>query len=52
MAFVVPQKESNITEEDVAQFVASKVSKIKHLTGGVTFISSIPKTAVSGNSQL
>ncbi|KAJ9612213.1 hypothetical protein H2200_003810 [Cladophialophora chaetospira] len=42
-AYVVPRKAGAITEQDVIDFVASKVSKIKRLTGGVIFLPVIPK---------
>lgn len=44
-AFVVKQEDSNITAEDVANFVNERVSSHKRLRGGVKFIKSIPKTA-------
>lgn len=43
-AFVVP-REPKLTEDDVKKFVAGKVSEHKHLTGGVQFITAVPKTA-------
>ncbi|OQV06756.1 hypothetical protein CLAIMM_11283 [Cladophialophora immunda] len=42
-AYVVPRKDGAITEQEVVDFVASKVSKFKRLTGGVIFLPSIPK---------
>ncbi|XP_055609208.1 uncharacterized protein LOC129756376 [Uranotaenia lowii] len=42
-AFVVVKKSSKTTEDDLKQFVASKVAVYKKLEGGVTFIDSIPK---------
>ncbi|XP_020891948.2 4-coumarate--CoA ligase 1 [Exaiptasia diaphana] len=42
-AFVVPRGE--ITEEQIKDYVASKVSPHKRLRGGVTFVDVIPKTA-------
>ncbi|KXJ19134.1 4-coumarate--CoA ligase 1 [Exaiptasia diaphana] len=42
-AFVVPRGE--ITEEQIKDYVASKVSPHKRLRGGVTFVDMIPKTA-------
>jgi acyl-coenzyme A synthetase/AMP-(fatty) acid ligase len=41
-AFIV-LKEPKLTEDDVKKFVAGKVSEHKHLTGGVQFVSAIPK---------
>lgn len=34
------------TAEDVIKYVNTRVSKIKHLTGGVVFIDAIPKNPV------
>ena len=42
-AFVVPRGE--ITEQQIKDYVASKVSSHKQLRGGVTFVDLIPKTA-------
>lgn len=42
-AFVVPRR-PEISEEDVKQFVAAKVSEHKQLKGGVQFLTSIPKS--------
>jgi acyl-coenzyme A synthetase/AMP-(fatty) acid ligase len=36
-----------VTEEEIAQFVAVRVAKVKRLTGGVVFVPAIPKTPVS-----
>lgn len=44
-AFVVPRPGSTTTEQNLQDFVATKVIKFKHLTGGVKFIDKIPKTA-------
>ena len=46
-AYVVRKPASRITEEDVVDFVKTRVSTIKHLTGGAAFIDSIPKDPVS-----
>lgn len=43
-AFVVPRPGSTTTEQNLQDFVANKVIKFKHLTGGVKFIVTIPKT--------
>lgn len=43
-AFVVRKPNSSITGEQIGQFVAKQVIKYKHLTGGVYFVDSIPKT--------
>lgn len=45
-AYVVRRPASTITEEEIVAFVASKVSKRNRLTGGVAFVSSIPKLPV------
>ncbi|XP_065186682.1 probable 4-coumarate--CoA ligase 3 isoform X1 [Sycon ciliatum] len=45
LAFVVrSSSHANLTESDVQDFVASRLAKHKHLTGGVRFVDSIPKT--------
>lgn len=44
-AVVVRREGTSITEADVAAFVAEKVVKYKHLTGGVQFVETIPKSA-------
>lgn len=44
-AFVVKKENSNVTEEDIQDFVAGKVVKYKTLTGGVQFLDAIPKNA-------
>ncbi len=51
MAYVVPRNSGAVTAEEIVQFVASKVSKLKRLTGGVVFIPSIPKTLVSPSER-
>lgn len=52
-AYVVlaPKKPDSkpITEADVISFVNTRVSKIKHLTGGCVFTDAIPKNPVSAN---
>uniref|UniRef100_A0AAG5CN47 Luciferin 4-monooxygenase n=1 Tax=Anopheles atroparvus TaxID=41427 RepID=A0AAG5CN47_ANOAO len=45
LAFVVKEHGELLTEQEVIDFVASKVSEQKRLRGGVRFISEIPKTA-------
>ncbi|XP_062532101.1 luciferin 4-monooxygenase isoform X2 [Bombyx mori] len=45
IAFVVPQPNSNVTEKELIEYVASKLSPAKHLRGGVIFINEIPKNA-------
>ncbi|KAJ6006669.1 hypothetical protein N7451_004613 [Penicillium sp. IBT 35674x] len=42
-AYVVLRAGKNPTPEEVADFVNSRVSRIKRVTGGVVFIDSIPK---------
>ncbi|XP_052756704.1 uncharacterized protein LOC113519634 [Galleria mellonella] len=43
LAFVVRQPGSNVSEEELVKYIASKVSPAKHLRGGVIFIDEIPK---------
>lgn len=42
-AFVVKQPGANVTEKELIDYVASKVSSAKHLRGGVIFIDELPK---------
>ncbi|KAL4717917.1 hypothetical protein ACJJTC_001335 [Scirpophaga incertulas] len=42
-AFVVPKANTNLTEKDVIDFVAARLSTAKHLHGGVIFVDVIPK---------
>lgn len=44
-AFVVRRLGSKSSEQNLQDFVAKRVVKYKHLTGGVEFIEKIPKTA-------
>lgn len=44
-AFVVRRPQSSTNEHELQEFVANRVIKYKHLTGGIQFIDSIPKTA-------
>jgi acyl-CoA synthetase (AMP-forming)/AMP-acid ligase II len=52
-AYVVlaPKKPASkpVTEADIIAFVNTRVSKIKHLTGGCVFTDAIPKNPVSAN---
>ncbi|KAM3960485.1 luciferin 4-monooxygenase [Aphomia sociella] len=43
LAFVVRQPGSNVSEQELVKYIASKVSPAKHLRGGVIFIDEIPK---------
>ncbi|XP_022906602.2 luciferin 4-monooxygenase-like [Onthophagus taurus] len=43
--FVVKQPNSNVTEEELVQFVAERISKTKHLRGGIYFMEDLPKTS-------
>ncbi|KFB37037.1 AMP dependent coa ligase [Anopheles sinensis] len=45
LAFVVKEHGEELTEREVIDFVAGKVSEQKRLYGGVRFVSEIPKTA-------
>lgn len=42
-AFVVLKKDAKVTEQEICDWVASKVAKYKHLTGGVEVIDAIPR---------
>lgn len=42
-AFVVTRNGSSITADEIKNYVASKVTSYKHLSGGVAFVESIPK---------
>jgi len=44
-AYVVKAENSNMSEREVQEYVASKVAPHKKLRGGVVFAESIPKTA-------
>ena len=44
LAFIVP-KDKSLTKEEVKKFVEDKVAEFKRLTGGVEFVTSIPKNA-------
>ncbi|XP_014372088.2 4-coumarate--CoA ligase 1 [Papilio machaon] len=44
-AFVVRLPGSDVTETEIVQYVAGKVSPAKHLRGGVIFVNDIPKNA-------
>lgn len=43
IAFIVKNPNSNVTDEELKQFVADRLSNPKHLRGGVKFVSEIPK---------
>ncbi|XP_058466106.1 uncharacterized protein LOC131439286 [Malaya genurostris] len=45
LAFVVLQPGVKLSEEGIKTWVANRLSKEKHLNGGVRFIAEIPKTA-------
>ena len=42
-AYVVPAR-PDVTARDIQNFVSERVAKYKHLTGGVIFVDSIPKS--------
>lgn len=44
-AFVVKQTGSDLTEKELQDYVASKVSEYKRLIGGVQFIDAVPKSS-------
>ena len=43
-AFVVTSAGNQISEDDVKSWVASRLSKYKHLEGGAEFVDVIPKS--------
>ncbi|KAG1687954.1 putative 4-coumarate--CoA ligase 3 [Nymphon striatum] len=45
MAFVVINKDQELTEESLQEYVSSKVAPYKKLRGGVTFIEAVPRNA-------
>lgn len=45
-AYVVASPGASVSVDDIMQFVNSKVSTIKRLTGGVVFTDAIPKAPV------
>ena len=51
-AYVVRKPASQLSEQDVIDFVKARVSKIKHLAGGAAFLDAIPKTPVSNSIDL
>lgn len=44
-AFVVLKANHKLTDKQVYDFVAQKLTKYKHLEGGVVFLQSIPRNA-------
>lgn len=42
-AFVVRERDGEITQQEIMDYVAGKVSPVKRLRGGVVFVDSIPK---------
>lgn len=44
-AFVVLKQKNKLTEKDVYDLVAQKLTKYKHLAGGVQFLDVIPRNA-------
>lgn len=44
-AFVVLKPNHKLTEKDVYDLVAQKLTKYKHLEGGVVFLDAIPRNA-------
>jgi hypothetical protein len=45
-AFIVKNPGTKVTEGDIMQYMAGKVAGIKRLTGGVSFVDTVPKTPV------
>jgi 4-coumarate--CoA ligase len=46
-AYVVKDDDSNVTEQEVAKWMAKRVAKYKQLRGGLAFVDYIPKNPVS-----
>lgn len=46
-AYVVRKPGSNVTGKEIADWLATKVSKHKRVTGGVVFVEGVPKNPVS-----
>lgn len=44
-AFVVLKPKQKLTEKDVRDLVSQKLTRYKHLDGGVVFLESIPRNA-------
>lgn len=42
-AFVVLKKDAKVTEQEICDWVANKVTKYKHLAGGVEVLDAIPR---------
>ncbi|XP_022907546.1 luciferin 4-monooxygenase-like isoform X2 [Onthophagus taurus] len=43
--FVVKQPNVDVTEDELIQYVAERISKTKHLRGGIYFVEDLPKTS-------
>lgn len=46
-AYLVRRAGSNVTADAINEFMVSKVARHKRLVGGISFIETIPKNAVS-----
>ena len=46
-AYIVPKSVGSVTAKDIHDFINSRVSSIKRLSGGVIFTDVIPKNPVS-----
>ena len=44
LAYIVRKETSDISSDDVLEFVASRSAPYKHLSGGVQFIDQIPRS--------
>ncbi|XP_037036724.1 4-coumarate--CoA ligase 1-like [Bradysia coprophila] len=44
-AFIVPKKQTNVTEKELHAFVNERLSEYKQLKGGIQFVDSVPKNA-------
>lgn len=51
-AYIVAAPGTSISREEIIQFVNSKVSTIKRLTGGVVFTDTIPRAPVCAAKTL
>lgn len=51
-AYVVVKEGGGVKEEEIAGWLAERVSRTKRLTGGVVFVEAIPKNPVCSRSSL
>jgi hypothetical protein len=50
-AYIVLRQPGAVSEDEIVHFVASKVAKVKRLTGGVKFVQAIPKNPVNSPGE-